>query len=121
MQNEQQNGMTIKDVILSQHRQISQLTERLNELEKKMAVTEQRATVCDMNSATAEETLKSHGKTLDSLKGMGFLTLTIMGILIPVILYAGQSWVQLAIVKHEKETIHYKDYFKYPGHVPPTK
>lgn len=120
MQNEQ-NGMTVKDVILSQHRQISQLIERLNELEKKMAVTEQRATVCEMNSSAAEETLKAHGKTLDFLKGMGVLTLKIMGILIPVILYAGQSWVQLAIVKHEKETVHYRDYLKYPEHVPPTK
>ena len=120
MQNEQ-NGMTIKDVILNQHRQITQLTERLNDLEKKMAVIEQKATVCDTNSATAEETLKVHGKALDFLKGMGSLTLTIMGILIPVILYAGQSWVQLAIVQHEKETVHYKDYLKYPGHVPPTK
>lgn len=114
MQNESPNGMTIKDVIVNQHNQISQLNDKIVELEKKMAVIEQKTIVEENAIREGESILKDHTKRLDSLSGMGILLMAGTGIFISVAIFAGQAWVQLAIVQHEKTTIHYKDYFKYP-------
>lgn len=119
MQNENLHGMTLKDVIIGQHKQIAEINTKIQELEKKMAVIEQKATSCDVSTHSTEETLKSHAKTIDSLKGMGTLLATTLGMIISLAIFAGGSMIKLSIVDHERDSPHYRDYFKYPGHLPP--
>ena len=115
MQNDSNQHLTIKDVIMSQTDSIAQLTARVNELERQMAVSNQKTSQCDILSNNTERKLDELEKTLNFTKGMMAFVTVVTGIMLPVLIFAGQSWVRLTLVDHEKSTVHHKDYYQYPN------
>jgi hypothetical protein len=80
-----------------------------------MAVIEQKSNQCDVSSHQVERKLEELEKALNFTKGIVVFLTFAAGTMIPLLIFAGQSWVHLTLVDHEKTTVHHKDYYKYPN------